>query len=173
MENLEILHRLFDQQNTFTQKIIRERGLDFSQEEWLLRILEAMTEEISEVRNELNWKWWKNKKEVNKDALDFEIADLWIFLFQLTQMANLTPERLVAIIDEKTRENHDRQDGKSSKPGYALNKPKRSATMATQSSVLPSGKSVIRNADEEIRRNAMHIAVETPFSGELQKYNKK
>ena len=117
---METLNRLFKQQREFSDRVIRERNINFTQEEWLLKILVALEDEISEVRGELNWKWWKNKKPINVPALHEEIADLWIFLIQLTDMAGLSAEDIVAIIDAKTAENHARQDGTSKKKGYAV-----------------------------------------------------
>src|SRR5690606_38112383 len=72
---------------------------------------------------------WKNPKEVDMDATRDEIVDLWIFLIELTMSSGMSLKELEERFDAKTSENHARQNGTSSKPGYAISDISADATL--------------------------------------------
>lgn len=114
------LEEIFEMQYGLDQRIIDERGITKSLSEWVIGLTLAMESEIDEIRREVNWKWWKNEKEIDMDALRGEIIDLWHFLPSLSIKAGLTAADVHRIYMEKNAENHARQSGTSTKEGYAV-----------------------------------------------------
>lgn len=58
-ENMDRLAAIFAMQKLLNDDIAARRGLDFSVEEWEQRLVLAMISELSEVLDEVNFKWWK------------------------------------------------------------------------------------------------------------------
>lgn len=116
----DLLTQMYDLQTTLDERITSERGIEKSLDEWVMSLTIAMESEIDEIRREVNWKWWKNMKEVDKEALQGEVIDMWHFLLSLSRVVGLTPETLHSKYLEKNEENHDRQSGKTSKEGYEI-----------------------------------------------------
>ena len=114
------LTEMFEMQTKLDERITQARGIDKSMDEWVRDITIAMESEIDETRKEINWKWWKNEKEVNLPALQEEVIDLWHFLLSLSRVVKLTPETIYEIYMAKNQENHNRQDGTSEKEGYSV-----------------------------------------------------
>lgn len=114
------LEAIFDLQATLGKRMIEERIINMSLDEWVVGLTIAMESEIDEVRREVNWKWWKNPKPIDHDALREEVIDLWHFLVQLSIFVGLTPADVYRIYCDKNAENHARQDGTSKKGGYAV-----------------------------------------------------
>src|SRR5689334_10654011 len=51
---------------------------------WTKDITIAIEDEISELRGQINWKWWKKDKlNVNEKELKFEIIDIFFFILSL------------------------------------------------------------------------------------------
>lgn len=121
------LDDIFALQKRLDDRIISDRNIEKSRDEWVRDLTIAMEDEISEVRAEINWKWWKNPKEVDEDALKEEVIDLWHFLVSLSQKVGLTAEEVGRIYHEKNAENQARQDGTSEKAGYAAKNDKEEA----------------------------------------------
>lgn len=111
---------LFELQHALDNRIISERNINKSLDEWVVGITLAMESEIDEIRREVNWKWWKNEKPIDKEALQGEVIDMWHFLISLSLICGLSAEDVYRIYLEKNRENHARQDGTSTKEGYAV-----------------------------------------------------
>ena len=64
------LDRIFTMQQALNDDIIARRGLQgISDEEWIQKHMLAMLSEMAEVLDEVNFKWWKNKKPIDRDAL--------------------------------------------------------------------------------------------------------
>lgn len=118
------LTELFALQSELDNRIISERNIDKSLDEWVAGITLAMESEIDEIRREVNWKWWKNEKPIDKEALQGELIDMWHFLISLSLKCGLSAEDVYRIYLEKNRENHARQDGTSEKGGYVVNNEK-------------------------------------------------
>lgn len=114
------LNELFELQSELDNRIISERNINKSLDEWVVGITLAMESEIDEIRREVNWKWWKNEKPIDKEALQGEVIDMWHFLISLSLKCGLSAEDVYRIYLEKNRENHARQDGTSTKEGYAV-----------------------------------------------------
>ncbi|WP_263560493.1 dUTPase [Paenibacillus polymyxa] len=114
------LSNIFKLQKALDDRIIVDRGIDKTVDEWVVGITIAMESEIDEIRREVNWKWWKNNQPVDQAALQAEVIDLWHFLICLSEKVGLTPDDVYAAYLEKNKENHSRQDGSSDKEGYAI-----------------------------------------------------
>ena len=113
------LEAIFDMQFALDQRIINDRGINKGLSEWVIGLTLAMESEIDEIRREVNWEWWKNEKDVDHEALRGEVIDMWHFLISLSQKVGLTPADVYRVYKEKNAENHARQDGTSTKEGYA------------------------------------------------------
>lgn len=114
------LTEMYDMQTKLDQRIITERGIAKTVDEWVVGLTIAMESEIDEIRREVSWKWWKNPKPIDHDALQGEVIDMWHFLLSLSRTVGLSPNDIHRIYMEKNAENHARQDGTSNKGGYAL-----------------------------------------------------
>lgn len=110
-EEIEKLEAMFNMQQALDERIIAERNIDKTLDEWVVAITIAMESEIDEIRREVNWKWWKQEKEINLDQLQEEVIDLWHFLLSLSRMVGLTPETIFEKYMAKNKINHQRQDG--------------------------------------------------------------
>lgn len=114
------LDQIFALQAQLDNRIIHERNIEKSLDEWVIGITLAMESEIDEIRREVNWKWWKNEKLIDIESLQEEVIDMWHFLVSLSQKVGLTPEDVYRVYCDKNAENHARQDGTSSKGGYKV-----------------------------------------------------
>lgn len=109
-EEIEKLEVMFKMQQALDERIIAERNIEKTLDEWVIAITIAMESEIDEIRREVNWKWWKQEKEVDIDRLQEEVIDLWHFLLSLSRMVGLTPETIFEKYMAKNKVNHQRQE---------------------------------------------------------------
>ena len=63
---MDKLEKIFGMQKLLDDDIAARRNLDFTTEEWMQKEVLAMLSELSEVLDEVNFKWWKNKKPKKK-----------------------------------------------------------------------------------------------------------
>lgn len=114
-EEMFKLESLLSMQKSLDDFIIKERHLCMSGDERMLGLTLAIESEIDEVRKGLNWKWWKNKKELDIDYLREEWIDILHFwlsgCIELGMDATEILERYIA----KNKENFARQTGEVSK----------------------------------------------------------
>lgn len=120
MSQSDKLTEMYELQTKLDQRITTERGISKTTDEWVVGLTIAMESEIDEIRREVNWKWWKNPKAIDQDALQGEVIDMWHFLLSLSRVAGMTPTDIHRIYMEKNAENHARQSGNSEKSGYAV-----------------------------------------------------
>ncbi|CAM3635325.1 alpha/beta hydrolase [Mesobacillus zeae] len=117
--NNDKLTQMYEMQTQLDSRISEERGIDKTTDEWVVGLTIAMESEIDEIRREVNWKWWKNPREIDKDALQGEVIDLWHFLLSMSRVVGLEADDIHRLYMEKNAENHARQDGTSVKEGYS------------------------------------------------------
>ena len=118
---MDKLEQIFDLQRGFQEKLKRERGLeDIPMEEWLQKQTLAMVSELAELLEEVNFKWWKNPHELNEGNIHEELSDILHFFVSMCIEAGMTADDLYNVYARKNHENHLRQEGKSEKPGYAV-----------------------------------------------------
>jgi len=110
---------IFEMQNKLDTDIANLRNLnDIPTDEWIKMQTLAMISELAEVLDEVNFKWWKNPKEIDYNLLKNELVDLVHFLTGMCLRAGMTSDELFARYIDKNKENFDRQYGKSTKKGY-------------------------------------------------------
>ena len=100
--------------------ISARRHLEFSTEEWMQKEVLAMLSELSEVLDEVNFKWWKNKKPIDDNALRGELVDILHFFVSMCIRSGMSADELFERYVEKNKENFDRQYGRSEKKGYEV-----------------------------------------------------
>ena len=116
MDKLDVI---FEMQNKFDADLIQRRGLSgISQAEWIQRETLAMLSELSELIDEVNFKWWKNPKPVNEQAVKEELVDILHFFVSMCLKMNMSAGELYDMYILKNKENLDRQNGLSAKEGY-------------------------------------------------------
>lgn len=118
---MEKLDRIFYLQNLFDTDLVKNRGLEgISKDEWVQKEILALLSELGELLAEVNFKWWKNKKEVNWDNVKEEIVDVLHFFTGMCLKIGMNADELTRIYIKKNEENFNRQYGKSEKKGYEL-----------------------------------------------------
>lgn len=116
---MDKLEQIFQMQKAFDDSVVQKRKLEnISKEEWLLKLSIALSGEIAEVNNELNYKWWKTEKPVNWDNVREELSDIFHFFVAICIRAEMSAEDLFSEYLKKNSENVKRQQGLSEKMGY-------------------------------------------------------
>ena len=117
------LDMIFELQEKFDQDVIKNRKLESIQlEEWIQKQTLAVMSELAELLNEVNFKWWKNPKEVNTMNVKEELIDILHFFVGMCNRIGMSSAELFEIYIEKNKENFKRQYGLSDKKGYELDK---------------------------------------------------
>ena len=118
---MDKLEQIFALQKQFQDKLKRERNLeDISMDQWLQKQTLAMVSELAELLEEVNFKWWKNPHELNRENIREELSDILHFFVSMCIEAGMTADDLFKQYVGKNRENFRRQEGLSDKPGYAV-----------------------------------------------------
>ena len=116
---MDKLDTIFAMQRALNGDIAARRGLpDYSAEEWIGKLTLAMLSEMAELLGEINFKWWKNPKEIDMDALHEELVDILHFFISMCLRSGMDAGELFRRYCEKNKENFDRQAGQSEKGGY-------------------------------------------------------
>lgn len=116
------LETIFSWQDQFNQMVRKERQLDFDQNTWIHKMGLALMVELGEVMEEARYKWWKNAEPIDVAKLHEELVDVFHFFVSMCLDAGLDAEGLYQGYLAKNRENFNRQNGRSSKAGYAPHK---------------------------------------------------
>lgn len=77
--------------------------------EWLMNYSKAMKEELTELDEELLWKWW-SKDEIDMQNIRVELIDILHFLVSAMMCAGLSAEKVFDIYQQKHAVNLKRQD---------------------------------------------------------------
>ncbi len=118
---MDKLDEIFRMQKTLNDDIVARRDLTgISDEEWIQKQVLATLSELAELLDEVNFKWWKNPKPVNRDAVREELTDILHFFISMCLKAGLDGQTLFDRYVKKNRENFMRQDGTSEKKGYQV-----------------------------------------------------
>ena len=116
-DKLEVIFRL---QKALDEDIMERRELDFPYEVWMQKDILACMDELTELLNELNWKWWKNPKTLDPNAIKGELVDVLHFFVSMCIRSGMSAEDLYNGYIAKNKENFDRQYGRSQKTGYEV-----------------------------------------------------
>lgn len=114
----DMLREIFAMQKALNDDIANGRDLHFTPEEWIQKNILATISELSEVMDEVNFKWWKNKKPVNHESLLEELTDVLHFYVSMCLHAGIDADELFRAYCDKNAENYRRQRGLSDKEGY-------------------------------------------------------
>ena len=118
---MDKLEKIFEMQRALDEEIIQKRGLSsIPPSEWIQKEVLAIISELSEVLDEVNYKWWKNSKPIDEDALKQEMVDVLHFFVSMCDKAGMGAEELFERYCEKNSENFARQRGQSDKQGYSV-----------------------------------------------------
>jgi len=117
---LDKLDVIFQMQQSLNEDIESRRNISFTREEWMQKEVLAMISELSEVLDEVNFKWWKNAKPIDDASLKGELVDVLHFFVSMCLKSGMTADELFALYKAKNRENFDRQYGRSQKQGYEV-----------------------------------------------------
>ena len=117
---MDKLDMIFQLQQSLDEDIVARRNLDFPKEVWLQKEVLAMISELSEVLDEVNFKWWKNPKPIDDAALKGELVDVLHFFVSMCLKSGMSAEELFSLYKAKNQENFDRQYGRSQKQGYEI-----------------------------------------------------
>lgn len=115
------LRRLFELQKSLDDDIVEKRSLqDITPEVWIQKETLAMISELSELLDEVNFKWWKNPKEINLNNVKEELVDIFHFFMSMCLKVGMDADEVYERYIEKNKENFKRQYGSSEKQGYAF-----------------------------------------------------
>lgn len=118
---MDKLDTIFDMQRQLDEDIIRRRSLPpITPAEWIQKDVLAIVSELGELLDEVNFKWWKNPKQLDMPAIQEEMVDILHFFISMCIRAGMNADELFRIYQDKNKENFNRQLGKSAKEGYAL-----------------------------------------------------
>ncbi len=117
---MDKLDEIFAMQASLDAYIAETRGLEgkYTGSEWIQKKSLALIDEVTELLNEINYKWWKNEKPINDRAVKEELTDILHFFVSMCIDAGMTAGELHDIYCEKNKENIARQQGLSQKKGY-------------------------------------------------------
>ena len=116
---MDKLERIFELQRAFDTSLVALRALEgISTEQWIQKETLAMISELAELIDEVNFKWWKNPKELDYAAIKEELVDILHFFVSMCLKVGMDADELCRLYTAKNRENFDRQRGRSEKPGY-------------------------------------------------------
>ena len=138
---MDRLEEMFVMQNNLNKKIANERGIlwiennhgvsdgvysadglgEVDISKGINSLVAAMHSELEEVKNEVTWKWWANRKDIDRENLKEELIDVWHFLMTAFLLINCNPEEMYQAYINKNRENIDRQNGNTKRKGYDVN----------------------------------------------------
>jgi dUTP pyrophosphatase len=117
---MDKLERIFEMQHglnraTFEKNglvgfdaIPRDRGL---QNEWVRHYALAMTQEIAELVDSTNWKWWRTKVDLfDEQNLRVELIDILHFWVSACQVMGLGAEDVFRMYAQKNAINAQRQE---------------------------------------------------------------
>jgi dimeric dUTPase (all-alpha-NTP-PPase superfamily) len=81
---MDRLEHIFQLQAKFDQALIEKRNLQhIKPDEWIQKEVLAIVSELGELLDETNFKWWKNPKDINHDALREELVDILHFFISM------------------------------------------------------------------------------------------
>mgnify|MGYP000914070701 CR=1 FL=1 len=118
---MDKLDRIFQLQKKFDDDLIKNRDLgDITPEQWIQKETLAIISELAELLNEVNFKWWKNPRQVDTAAVKEELVDILHFFVGMCLKMGMSSDELYEIYIKKNEENFKRQYGTSEKKGYEI-----------------------------------------------------
>ncbi|MCR4418949.1 MAG: dUTP diphosphatase [Clostridia bacterium] len=116
---MDKLEAIFARQRALDEFLVRARDISFDLPTWLEKEVLALLAELGELLQELNFRWWKDPRPLNREAIKEEVVDLLHFLVSLCLKLEIGPQELYEAYLAKNEENLRRQQGLSHREGYA------------------------------------------------------
>lgn len=122
-EIIDKLGVIFEMQKSFDDDVIKNRHLEnITMQEWIQKETLAMMSELAELIDEVNFKWWKNPKDIAVDNVRDELVDILHFFVSMCIKSGMDENELFERYKNKNEENFKRQRGTSAKKGYEVEK---------------------------------------------------
>jgi dimeric dUTPase (all-alpha-NTP-PPase superfamily) len=86
-----------------------------AQTKWILNYVRAAGQELAELTDCCDWKWWAKYQKFDAQNARVEVVDLLHFVISLAQVLGLSADDVFAAYVKKNQVNLDRQDS-----GYAV-----------------------------------------------------
>ena len=118
--DMDKLEHIFALQAAFDGELADRLQLEGDIETWIQREVLAIVSELGELLGEVNFKWWKNPKPVDMEAVQEEMVDILHFFVSMCLKAGFSAEDIYQAYLEKNQENFRRQQGLSDKAGYKV-----------------------------------------------------
>lgn len=118
MVGTDKLEEIFALQKKFDDDLAARRNLHFTPAEWIQKETLAILSELAELLEEVNFKWWKNEKPLNENAIKEELVDILHFYVSMCVKMGISANELHEAYILKNKENFARQNGQSAKRGY-------------------------------------------------------
>ena len=121
---MDKLDDIFKKQAELDAYLDAKRGFtaQYSREDWVQKKCLALMDELGELLDEVNYKWWKNPKPIDKNAVAEELVDILHFWVSMCIDMDLSADDVYKTYLAKNRANKDRQEGKTVKTGYCADK---------------------------------------------------
>lgn len=119
--NLSEMFRLQDALNIYLcadMVGVSEEGDEQAIAQWTQKLAIAMHQELAELVDCVEWKWWANYQEYDRQNARVEIVDLFHFLISLSQLHGMTAQDVFDTYKAKCEINRKRHDS-----GYTENDP--------------------------------------------------
>ena len=111
-----MLNKIWDMQAQLNKTVGRDTIDGKDKELWLRDLSLAMSQELSEFCDTLNWKWWskefKNHRVnavMDRQNAKVELVDMMHFLVSMMQCMGMTPEDVYSVYKQKHAINLERQ----------------------------------------------------------------
>ena len=111
------LQKIWDMQEDLNKIIGRDTVGDANKEKWIFDYITAMEQEIAELKDTLNWKWWSKEYKkhapygiIDKQNLKVELIDILHFLISTMQVAGFTADEVMDVYKQKHKINIERQN---------------------------------------------------------------
>jgi len=109
------LEEIFELQRKFNRSIgiDTDNMCDARQQQWLLNYCRALSQEVAELVDCCQWKWWARGQKFDKENAKVEAIDLLHFVVSAAQVLGMTADDLYDVYLKKNQVNFERQ-----KDGY-------------------------------------------------------
>jgi len=78
-------------------------------EQRIIHLIDAMDDEVHELKREFNWKKWKRTKPLCRANIEKEMTDCLVFFVCLCLELGLSPKKLFALYESVSKDNIKRQ----------------------------------------------------------------
>ncbi|MHA1271450.1 MAG: dUTPase [Candidatus Helarchaeota archaeon] len=105
--NDDLFIQMWNLQKKLGDRVFKERNIE-SNNDFLRNLVVAISVECSELLTELQYKWWKDKKPIDKSKTLDESIDIFHFLLQFWISSGFNPYDVFNAFKEKNQKNFQR-----------------------------------------------------------------